>query len=233
MTRYLQSFHGSMFRMQAARNLLPLRPEEAGEALDGAIARTEQAIDEGRNAIQDLRSRRPLRSDITQLLKAMGQELAASQQERDDPATFRLTVEGERQALCPLLQDEVYRIAREVLTNAFQHARACQIEAEIRYDARVFRLRIRDDGTGIDPRVLKQGERAGHWGLPGIRERAKQIGARLDVWSEAGVGTEMQLAIPASTRLLQVGQRTRYHVIPQKSGTLMRSDSRPDSNINR
>jgi signal transduction histidine kinase len=194
----LQSFHGSMFRMQAARNLLPRRPEEAGEALDGAIARAEQAIDEGRNAIQDLRSEAAAATDIAQLLRVMGQELAASQQGRHGPATFRLTVEGERQALRPLLQDEVYRIAREVLANAFQHASAFQIEAEIRYDSRAFRLRVRDDGAGIDPRVLKQGKRAGHWGLPGIHERAEQIGARLDVWSEAEVGTEIQLAIPAS-----------------------------------
>jgi ligand-binding sensor domain-containing protein/two-component sensor histidine kinase len=201
----LQSFHGSMFRMQAARNLLPTRPEEAGEALDGAITRAEQAIEEGRNAIQDLRAEAATASDITQLLKAMGQELATSQRGRGAPAMFRLTLEGERQALSPFLQDEVYRIAREALTNAFQHAYARQIEAEIRYDSRAFRLRIRDDGTGIDPRVLKQGKRAGHWGLPGIRERARQIGARLDLWSEAGVGTEMQLAIPASLAYFKSG----------------------------
>jgi signal transduction histidine kinase len=215
----LQSFHGSMFRMQAARNRLPRRPEEAGEALDGAIARAEQAIDEGRNAIQDLRSEAATASDITQSLRAMGQELAASQQGRHDPATFRLTVEGERRALSPLLQDEMYRIAREVLTNAFQHACARQIEAEIRYDSRAFRLRIRDDGIGIDPRVLKQGKRAGHWGLPGIRERAEQIGARLDVWSEAGVGTEVQLAIPASLAYFKSDSAHGFTLFPKKRNT--------------
>jgi signal transduction histidine kinase len=194
----LQSFHGSMFRMQAARNMLPLCPEEAGEALDGAIDRAEQAIAEGRNAIQDLRSEVATASDITQSLKAIVQELAATQQGQGEPAMFRLTVEGEHQTLSPFLQDDVYRIAREVLTNAFQHARPRHIEAEIRYDARAFRLRIRDDGAGIHAQVLKQGKRAGHWGLPGIRERAKEIGAQLDFWSEVGVGTEMQLRLPAS-----------------------------------
>jgi signal transduction histidine kinase/ligand-binding sensor domain-containing protein len=215
----LQSFHGSMFRMQAARDLLPHHPEEAGEALDGTIARTEQAIDEGRNAIQGLRSEAATASDITQLLRAMGHELAASQQGRHDPATFRLTVEGERQALSPLLQDEVYRIAREVLANAFQHACARQIEAEIKYDSRAFRLRIRDDGTGIDPRVLKQGKRLGHWGLPGIRERAEQIGARLDVWSEAGVGTEVQLAIPASLAYFKSDSAHGFTLFRKKRNT--------------
>jgi signal transduction histidine kinase len=100
--------------------------------------------------------------------------------------------------LSPILQDEVYRIARELLRNAFRHADADQIEAEIRYDYARLRLRIRDDGKGIDPNVLQDGGRAGHWGLPGIRERSKQIGARLDFWSEAGAGTEVELSIPAS-----------------------------------
>jgi signal transduction histidine kinase len=212
----LQSFHGSMFRMQAARNLLPRRPEEASEALDGAIARAEQAIDEGRNAIQGLRSETANAGDLTQLLREMGHELAASQQEYHHPAAFRLTVEGERQALNPLLQDEVYRIARETLTNAFQHACACQIEAEITYGFSAFRLRIRDDGAGIDPRVLKQGKRAGHWGLPGIRERAEQIGARLDIWSEAKVGTEIQLAVPASLAYFKSDSAHRFTLFRKK-----------------
>jgi signal transduction histidine kinase len=84
------------------------------------------------------------------------------------------------------------------LPNAFQHARAREIEAEIRYDHRMFHLLIRDDGKGIDPKVLAQGGRPGHWGLPGIRERAQQVGARVDFWSEAGAGTEIHLTIPAN-----------------------------------
>ena len=100
--------------------------------------------------------------------------------------------------MSPILQDEIYRIAREVIGNAFRHANASQIEAEIRYDHGLLRLRIRDDGKGTDPKVLKEGARPGHWGLLGIRERAKQIGARLDFWSEAGAGTEVELRVPAS-----------------------------------
>jgi signal transduction histidine kinase len=194
----LQSFHGLMFRFQAARNMLPRRPEEAIQAFDGALIKAEQAIAASRDAIQGLRSEPAVQSDLPHLLTAMGQELAASPDANLDSAIFRLTVEGERQVLYPILQDEVYRIAREVLRNAFQHARARQIEAEIRYDDRLLRLRIRDDGKGIDPKVLQEGGRAGHWGLPGIRERAKQIGARLDFWSEAGAGTEVELTVPAS-----------------------------------
>jgi ligand-binding sensor domain-containing protein/signal transduction histidine kinase len=194
----LQSFHGLLFRFQAARNMLPRRPEEAIQALDGALKRTEQAIVEGRGAIQHLRSEPSVHSDLEHLLTAIGQELEGSGDANLGSASFRVTVEGQRQALSPILQDEVYRIARELVRNAFQHARARQIEAEIRYDDRVLRLRIRDDGKGIDPKVLQEGGRPGHWGLPGVRERAKQIGARLDCWSEAGAGTEIELTVPAS-----------------------------------
>jgi nitrate/nitrite-specific signal transduction histidine kinase len=83
-------------------------------------------------------------------------------------------------------------------------------------------LLIRDDGRGIDPKVLQQGGRAGHWGLPGIRERANQIGARLTVWSEFGAGTEVELTVPASiayaksrdadeSKLLNKKAETRAH----------------------
>jgi signal transduction histidine kinase len=215
----LQSFHGLMFRFQAARNMLPRRPEEAIQTLDGAIARAEQAIAEGRDAIQGLRSEPVAHNDLAQLLTAMGQELASSQEANRDSAIFRVTVEGDRQTLSPILQDEVYRIARELLRNAFQHARARQIEAEVRYDARVFRLRVRDDGKGIDPGVLQQGERARHWGLPGIRERAKQIGARLDFWSEVGAGTEVELSIPASVAYGKFRDAGGFGLFRKRTGT--------------
>src|SRR6202011_4410742 len=98
--------------------------------------------------------------------------------ERSLPAV-RVVGEGPRLPLAPPLQDEIYRIGREMLRNAFRHAHAGRIEAEIRYDRGMFRLRIRDDGKGIDSSVLKEGSRTGHWGLPGMHERAKSMGGRL------------------------------------------------------
>jgi hypothetical protein len=57
---------------------------------------------------------------------------------------------------------------------------------------------VRDNGKGIAPEILKEGGRAGHWGLPGMNERARRIGAQLDFWSETGRGAEVQLTVPAS-----------------------------------
>jgi signal transduction histidine kinase len=194
----LQSFHGLMFQFQAARNMLPRRTEEAMQALDGAISATELAITESRSAIQDLRSEPVAQSDLAELMTTMGQELTNVRNTNGDSPIFRVIVEGERRTLAPVLQTEVCRIAREILRNAVRHAQAHRIEAEIRYDDQALRLRIRDDGRGLDPRVLEEGGTVGHWGLRGVRERAQQIGAQLDFWSEAGAGTEVQLTVPAA-----------------------------------
>ncbi|MBV9299879.1 MAG: hypothetical protein JO066_12985 [Verrucomicrobia bacterium] len=194
----LQSLHGVMFRFQAARNMLPQRPEEAMKALDSAITRTEQAIAESRDAIKDLRAVLLPQTDIAEALAATGKELTDSQRGNFNTPVFSVTVEGEPQQLAPMIQDEVCRIAHEILLNAFRHAEAHRVEAEIRYGRHLLRLRFRDDGKGIDPEILTKGGRPGHWGLPGIRERAQHIGAKLDFWSEAGAGTEVQLSLSAA-----------------------------------
>ena len=193
----LQNFQGSLLVMQTARNLLARRPEQAEKTLDDAINMAASAIGEGRDAIQDLRCQPETQSDLAQMLTATGQDLARSHEANGNPVIFRVAVEGERQDLDPIIQDEAYRIARELLRNAFRHTQASQIEAEIRYDDRLLRVLIRDDGKGIEPEIVKAGGRPGHWGLQGMRERAKRIGARLEFWSEAGAGTEVALSIPA------------------------------------
>jgi signal transduction histidine kinase len=194
----LQTLHGLMFQFQAVRNLLPRRPDDAIKSLDDAITETEKALAEGRDAIQGLRSEPTAKGNLAELLTATSQELATSGTDRDEPPVFDLIEEGERRTLSPTIKNDVCRIALEILRNAFRHAHAHKIEAEIRYDDNRLRLRIRDDGKGIDPRVLKEGGSAGHWGLRGVRERAERIGARLDFWSETGAGTEVQLSVPAS-----------------------------------
>src|SRR5262249_53573499 len=109
-------------------------------------------------------------------------------------AAFNLVVEGAARDLNPIVRDEVYRITREALRNAFRHARARRVETEIVYGERAFHVRIRDDGDGIHHATLTEG-RAGHYALRGMRERARQMGGTLDIWSRPGAGTEIDLRI--------------------------------------
>jgi len=194
----LQDFHGLMFQFQAGRNLIGRRPEEAIRSLDEALADTKKALATSRDAIQGLRSEPFAGGNLAQFLKTASQELAHSGDEDREPPKFDLIEEGEGLNLSQTIREEICRVALEILRNAYQHAQAHHIEAELRYGVETFRLRIRDDGRGVDPEVLKEGGRPGHWGLRGIRERAERIGAHVDFWSEAGAGTEVQIEVPGS-----------------------------------
>ena len=192
----LQSFHGLLLRFQTVFQLLPERPVEAKEKLGTAIEQAAEAITEGRDAVQGLRDSVFESNDLALAISTLGQELAT---DSSNPApAFRVAVEGQSRNLHPILRDETYKIAAEALRNAFRHAQARQVEVEIRYDDEQFRLRVRDDGRGIDPAVLAAQGSEGHYGLPGMRERAKLVGAKLTVWSEVDAGTEVELRIPAS-----------------------------------
>jgi signal transduction histidine kinase/ligand-binding sensor domain-containing protein len=193
----LQTLHGLMFQFQAVRNLLPRRTEDAMLSLDEAIHETEKALTESRDAIQGLRSEPIAKGNLAELLAAAGRELAHPGNDSHEAPVFELIEEGERCSMSPTATNDVCRIAIELIRNAFRHSQATRIEAEIRYDDQVLRVRVRDNGSGIDPKVLKAGGIAGHWGLRGIRERAERIGAQLEFWSKAGAGTEVELTVPA------------------------------------
>jgi signal transduction histidine kinase len=194
----LQSFQALMIQFQAARNMVPRKPEDAVHALDEAIAATAQAIAEGRDTISDLRPHPVEQRDLTELLNAVGRELGSAPNANGRSPSFRVVVEGKPQTISMPSLDEAYRIAREAIRNAFLHARASHIEVEVHYDKDQLRLRVRDDGRGIDPNIVAAGGRSGHWGIPGILERAKRIGSRLEFWSEEGAGTEVELVLPAA-----------------------------------
>jgi signal transduction histidine kinase/ligand-binding sensor domain-containing protein len=217
----LQSFHGLLFRFQAVDNLLPSRPGEAKQTLESAIDDAAQAITEARDAVHELRSSTVVTNDLAAAVTALGEELAAHHTTgaaSQDSPTFLVEVEGTPQDLHPILRDEIYRIAGEAVRNAFRHAKARRIEVEIRYYERELRVQIRDDGSGIDPGILSHEGRAGHWGLPGMRERAKRIGGQMDLWSELGVGTEVELRIPASIAYRAYAGR-RFRLFRKKTGT--------------
>jgi len=203
----LQSFHGLMLRFQIVSELLPERPIEAKEQLDKTIDRAAKAITEGRDAVQGLRASTIRKNDLARAINTLGEELAADPANQGSPA-FRVAVEGQSRDLHPILRDEIYRIAAEALRNAFRHAKARQVEVEIRYDNQEFRLRVRDDGKGMDVTVLSGQGPEGHYGLPGMRERAKLIGGNLVVWSKVDAGTEVELSVPAAKAYSAVRRRS-------------------------
>lgn len=192
----LQGFQGLMFRLQAVRQLLPERPSEAARFLESALLAGDQAIVAGRDAVQNLRSATFDDRDLASSLGALGNELASGIASLSSPE-YRVVVEGKPRELTLVVRDDAYRIVRQAVQNAYQHANATLIETEVTFGETDFAIRVRDDGTGLDPQILHVGQRAGHWGLPGMRERSKSLGGRLHVWSEKNAGTEVELRIAA------------------------------------
>jgi ligand-binding sensor domain-containing protein/signal transduction histidine kinase len=213
----LQSFNALLLRLQTAADLLSTRPDEARRTLDNTIDQTAQALVEGRDAVQQLRSSSLGTNDLAGAIGSLGKTLAADGFNRDGSA-FQLEVEGTPQDLLPITRDEVYRIAGEALRNAFRHAQAHHIEVDICYDRRQLRLQIRDDGRGIDPQLLRTDGASKHFGLRGMRERAQSLGGELTIWSEVNSGTEIDLTVPSSSAYTKAGF-SLFRILPRRKQT--------------
>lgn len=189
----LQGTQGLILAVQAAANQVPT-DDPVRAMLQTSLNRANQVMAEGRDRIQELRSAGDAGEDLPRSLALLGKELA-----QDGRVRFEATVEGEPRDLVSEVAAEIFRIAREALINAFQHAEADSIELQIVYTEDTFVVRVRDDGRGIDATTLEAGARDAHWGLPGMRERAVRIGATLDLWSRAEAGTEIEVKLTAAT----------------------------------
>ena len=192
----LQGLHGLLFSLQAARDLLPKHVEKSMALIDTALERGDQAILDGRNAVRDLRQNVLVETDLPEALGSLQEELSSLSSGK--PPSLEFFVQGRRRSIQPLVRDEIYRIAREALRNAFMHASAKSVECELHYADRQFSIRIRDDGRGMQQKLMEMGARQGHWGLPGMRERAEALGGRLELWSAPGQGTEVEIQVPAA-----------------------------------
>jgi signal transduction histidine kinase/ligand-binding sensor domain-containing protein len=205
----LQSFHGLLLRFQTAYDLLPPNANEAREHLEKAIDQSIQAVTEGREAVQALRTSAVESNDLAVAIRSIGKEVEAGANNGTSPG-YQVEVKGKPRNLHPIMRDETYKIAVEAVRNAFQHAEARKIEVEIRYEEKQFSVHIRDDGKGIDPEILTQGEREGHFGLHGMKERATIAGGKLAIWSKPGGGTEIEFTIPASTAYRTSRRKFRF-----------------------
>jgi signal transduction histidine kinase/ligand-binding sensor domain-containing protein len=192
----LQSFQGLMIKFYTLTYVLD-RPTQAREMLESLLEQGRQAMEEGRDAVRGMRASTVIQNDLARSVAMVGERLAAEHNVQN-PVDFRVLVEGEPRDMHPILRDEVYRIASEATRNAFRHSGATRISVDIWYDDRQLRIRIEDNGKGIDPKVLDGGGREGHYGVPGMHERAKLAGGKLTVRSRLDSGTEIELTIPAS-----------------------------------
>jgi hypothetical protein len=188
----LQGFLSASMQIHVAADRLP-----SDSAVKPSLKRTvhlmREVIDEGRNVVRGLRSSPGPARDLEAAFSVIPEEICPPQGSAR-MAAFRVIVKGSSVPLHPVVREEVYRIGREALLNAFRHSRAGQIVMQLDYSSSL-RLVVQDDGCGIEPQTLTAG-RDGHWGLAGMRERADRIGARLRFWSNANAGTEVELTVP-------------------------------------
>jgi len=197
----LQSTQGLALKVQAAASRLPYG-EPARTILDNALQDADTLMVEGRDRIQELRGSASDPVSLEAALRSHGRKLSA--EHRID---FELSVTGGTKLLNPMVADEAYRIGAEAMLNAFRHAKATRVEVELIYQAEVFRVRVRDDGIGLDHQVLKSGYAPGRWGMRGMRERAARVGAMLEVWSAPDAGTEIDFRVPSSAVYEAAGAR--------------------------
>src|SRR6267143_2157273 len=198
----LQGFLSASMQLHVAVNHVPAETADK-RRLNRVLELMRSVIEEGRNAVKGLRSSPGSHDDLEEAFSRVREELDAK-----EDIDFFVIGEGQARPLHAIIRDEVYRIGREALVNAFQHSGATRIEVEVEFAPKGLRVTMRDDGRGIDPQLLESG-REGHWGLAGMRERAKNIGARLKVWSRALGGTEVELSVPSS-----IAFRAQFHSWP-------------------
>jgi len=170
-------------------------------ALSSALRLVNQAIDEGRAAIQGIPRTSTAPSGLKQAFSNLLSEVATGRDLR-----LRVFVEGEPWALNPAIQEQLFLIGREAAMNALRHSQATKIEVEVQYLRDLLRVFVRDNGRGINPEAVQK-ESDSHWGLRGMRERAENIGARFGVLSRVGAGTEVRVAVPVDVAKRQATVR--------------------------
>ena len=187
----LQGVQGLIYKMSSIAERLP-KSEPNRVAMEQALDRAESMLVQGRDQLTGLRRETVAETSLSDALASVAKDL-----EIQTNSEFKLSVQGIPRELNPRVRGELYRIGTEALTNAFRYAAAPLIEVEMLYDAAAFTLRVRDNGKGFDGEVLRKSNRPGHFGLLGIQERSDRIGARLEVWSREGAGTEVSCSVYA------------------------------------
>jgi signal transduction histidine kinase len=185
---FLQTIQGSkLVADDALRNSSD--PEVMRRTLKQLAVWLEQAMKEGRAALNSLRESATERNDLRESFQRVTQSSLIP-----GSMAVTLSVVGHVREIHPIIRDEVYRIGYEAIRNACLHSRASRLDLELKY-GRDLMLRVSDNGIGIDPAVLDLGK-DGHFGLQGMRERAGRIGGKLTMVSTLNTGTVITIVIP-------------------------------------
>jgi len=187
----LQGLLSASMQLQVAEGWLP--PDSPAKPMLSRVrSLMRKGIDEGRAALEGLRSADAPTTGLEQSLADFHEELAPA-----DRARLRILKMGRPKPVDSAVLHQIYLITREALLNAFRHSQATKIEVEIAYSPRKLRVTVRDNGTGIEPELLRSGRKA-HWGLTVMRERAANIGAHLRIRTRPKAGTELVLSLSSS-----------------------------------
>ncbi|KAB7644397.1 sensor histidine kinase [Polymorphobacter fuscus] len=185
----LQSFQALTLRFQLVADELPITAT-ARPSLEAALDRADQVIAEGRDRVLELRSLQETR----EIAVVIGDLI--ERQDFDPAVTVKVVTVGKPRALSRMVMDELCYLASEAIFNIRRHASAKQVHVEIGYNSD-FSLRFIDDGIGMDPAVALGGTK-GHFGLSGMRERARKLRGNLLVRRRAEGGTEVALTVPGA-----------------------------------
>lgn len=231
-TRIAQELHDTLLQgvISASMQLHVVNEQTPAEsavkpAINRILGLMGRVSEEGRNAVEGLRTR--------QTSADLGRAFSEIQQELDShgEVDFHVMVEGHARPLQPVIREEIYKIGREALTNAFRHAQAHKTEVELEYADTQLRILVRDNGIGFDSKALRFG-REKHWGLSGMQERAKRIGGELKVFSRPACGTEVELTVPGRIAFVPTSAKAAYNwlsrFLPSWKHAIGRSPSEHD-----
>jgi signal transduction histidine kinase len=204
----LQGFQSLILKFHAIAGRIPA-PDPVRQDMEKALDYADRVLTEGRDRVWSLRSGAVSPTDLPAAFQRVADELAQGR-----GVNVKTAVEGTARELHPVVLEESYSIGREALINALRHSEGINVEVKIIYHPTHFRLTVRDDGRGIEPDVLENGGRDGHWGLQGMRERAGRIGGQMELRCRCrpGSGTEVELTIPAKIAYQAIGGSARVRL---------------------
>jgi signal transduction histidine kinase len=197
-TRIAREFHDTLLQTIQGSKLVAdsaLKQSAGPTPMRGAMEQLSswlgRATEEGRTALNSLRTSTTEKNDLAATFERAIEECRI---QTTMEASF--SVAGEVNEMHPIVRDEVYRIGYEAIRNACVHSQATQLQVELTYGDDLI-LAVRDNGVGIDSSVASQGKE-GHFGLQGMRERARRIIAKLIIETSEETGTEIKLVVPGN-----------------------------------